>query len=61
MNADRRRFLKSSFGLPLLAAAGPAVVPGSRAAEARPTLIRDENAKEGGTDWQLTRVRLDER
>lgn len=28
-------------------------------AERRPNLIRDENAKAGARDWQLTRVRLD--
>lgn len=61
MNADRRRFLKSSIGLPLLGAAGAATPSSTDAAEARPNLIREENARPGATDWQLTRVRLDER
>lgn len=57
MKADRRRFLKSSLGLPLVAAAG-----GARSETgAQPNLIREENAKPGASDWQLTRVRLDQR
>ncbi len=61
MAPDRRRFLKSSLGLPLVgsltgAHPGPAV-----AAEPGTHPIREENARPGATDWQLTRVRLDER
>src|SRR3954470_20527912 len=39
-----------------LAAAAPTEGPGRDA-----TLIQRENAKPGATDWQLTRVRLDDR
>jgi len=56
MKPTRRSFLAS--------AAAPALAfsaTSARAAEAKPNLIREENAKPGADDWQLTRVRLDER
>jgi hypothetical protein len=49
-------------GFPLLAALAICLWAGSLAAEGPErdaTLIERENAKEGATDWQLTRVRLD--
>ncbi len=53
---SRRNFLKSSasaaIGTTLAAAKAEAEKP-------RAVSIRDENAKEGARDWQLTRVRLD--
>ncbi len=56
MKPTRRSFLAS--------AAAPALAfsaTSSRAAEAKPNLIREENAKPGAIDWQLTRVRLDQK
>ena len=38
---------------------GAVILPGRTAIAAAPGLIRDENAKPGADDWQLTRVRLD--
>jgi len=65
MPTDRRQFLKSSAGLPLLAtgAALPTLSPLVGAAEsaASADTIARENAQPGATDWQLTRVRLDQR
>jgi hypothetical protein len=52
---DRRAFLAS-----LAAMTGGAMLgPGGVAAAATPGLIRDENARPGALDWQLTRVRAD--
>ena len=56
MKSTRRSFLASAAA-PALAFSATSV----RAAEAKPNLIREENAKPGADDWQLTRVRLDER
>ena len=56
MKPTRRSFLASAAA-PALAFSATSV----RAAEAKPNLIREENAKPGADDWQLTRVRLDER
>jgi len=56
MQPDRRGFLTASLGVPLLASAA-----GGTASGASPGIIRAENALEGATDWQLTRVRVDER
>jgi len=55
MKPSRRTFLAS--------AAAPAVAISaieSQAAESRVNLIREENAKPGTTDWQLTRVRINQ-
>src|SRR6202044_2384219 len=41
------------------AATGAVILPGRTAVAAAPSLIRDENAKPGARDWQLTRVRVD--
>ena len=56
MRPTRRSFLAAGAA-PALAFSNRA----SNAAEAKPNLIREENAKPGSDDWQLTRVRLDER
>jgi len=56
MKPTRRSFLAS--------AAAPALAfsaTNSRSADEKPNLIREENAKEGADDWQLTRVRLDQK
>ncbi len=50
----RRAFLAGA-----LAATGVVIVPGRTAIAATPSLIRDENARPGARDWQLTRVRVD--
>ncbi|MEO6788358.1 MAG: twin-arginine translocation signal domain-containing protein, partial [Chthoniobacteraceae bacterium] len=55
---SRRSFLKSSA----TAALGSTLAAVNAQAESekpRPISIREENAKEGARDWQLTRVRLD--
>ena len=53
---SRRSFLKSSATVAL----GTTLAADASAAEKpRPISIREENAKEGARDWQLTRVRLD--
>ena len=61
MKSDRRQFLKTSVGagIPMIGA----VSPSARGAEAavEPTLVATENREPGADDWQLTRVRLDER
>ncbi|MDF2377961.1 MAG: hypothetical protein P1U81_17115 [Verrucomicrobiales bacterium] len=56
MKPSRRRFLESSLGAPILAA-------GSVAAKdsPEPNPVLKENREAGSNDWQLTRVRLDER
>lgn len=56
MKPTRRSFLATTAA-PALAFSAAS----TRAAEARPNLIREENAKPGSDDWQLTRVRLDSR
>ena len=53
MNPDRRRFLTAAAAPALAFAAKP-----GKAQDASPNLIREENAKPGTTDWQLTRVRI---
>ena len=60
--ASRRQFLKGA-GAAVVAAcsgcAGTAPAAGGPAGAPPQGLIRDENAREGALDWQLTRVRLD--
>jgi hypothetical protein len=60
---SRRHFLETTA-----AAMAASALPGTSAGAddaarnggvRRPSLIRDENAKPGSTDWQLTRVRID--
>lgn len=58
MKPTRRSFLASAAAPALAFSQGTS---SARAAEAKPNLIREENAKPGADDWQLTRVRLDER
>ena len=52
----RRQFVKGATAATLAAAI--ARVEGVAAISCQPTLIRDENAKEGARDWQLTRVHV---
>lgn len=57
MKPSRRHFISAAAaGLPALAA----TIRGQESAAAQPSLIKTENAKAGATDWQLTRVRLNE-
>ncbi|MCB1233495.1 MAG: hypothetical protein KDM91_00305 [Verrucomicrobiae bacterium] len=58
MKPSRRHFISAAAaGLPALAAG---TIRGQEGAAAQPSLIKTENAKAGATDWQLTRVRLNE-
>ncbi|MCP5550111.1 MAG: hypothetical protein H7A53_04375 [Akkermansiaceae bacterium] len=58
MKPSRRHFISAAAaGLPALAAG---TIRGQESAAAQPSLIKTENAKAGATDWQLTRVRLNE-
>src|SRR5688500_706353 len=50
----RRQILQGVAGAATLAALPPA-----EAVQARRNLIRDENARDGTTDWQLTYTRVD--
>ena len=50
----RRAFLAG-----VAAATGAVILPSRTAVAATPSLIRDENARPGARDWQLTRVRVD--
>lgn len=54
MKPTRRAFLATTAAPALAFTSGT-----SRAAEPQPNLIREENAKPGSDDWQITRVRLD--
>lgn len=54
LHATRRDLLKGAFGVSAVAS----VI--SQAAKPDPTLIKRENEKHVGTDWQLTKVRLDQ-
>jgi hypothetical protein len=57
---SRRRFVQSAVAGAALS--GSFLSPIQAAApKRRPNLIRDENGKAGSRDWQLTRVRLDQR
>lgn len=58
MKPTRRSFLASAAAPALAFSQGTS---SACAAEAKTNLIREENAKPGADDWQLTRVRLDER
>ena len=62
---SRRDVLKGALSTSLWALTQPLVAVDGAEAHAPtprdPELIRRENAKEGSTDWQLTRVRLDRR
>src|SRR5690606_29564647 len=61
----RREFLQGAIALGALSSvAGPlghAAADETNSSEARPapSLIAEENSKEGALDWQLTRVRVD--
>lgn len=55
MKPTRRSFLASATAPALAFSATRAA-----ASEAKPNLIREENAKPGTTDWQLTRVRINQ-
>src|SRR5687767_11962341 len=59
---DRRRFIQSTGASLAGALAAPTLdaQPDSRAATSRqPSLIRQENQREGARDWQLTRIHVD--
>ncbi len=59
--SSRRKFLQTAATVtPVLGTAGMAAKATS-ADKPTPSLILAENAKEGSDDWQLTRVRLDQR
>ena len=58
-NLNRRDLLKSAVAGTLALSAGGAAARGDEpTAPADPNLIRRENEKPGSTDWQLTRVRV---
>ena len=61
MPPTRRSVLKTAAAIAPLGAIPASPGKASAAAEASPKLIREENARPGADDWQLTRVRLDER
>jgi len=57
----RREVLKGAATMSALTLSGSLGVSGGRAAEsptAQPFPVPQENAREGATDWQLTRVRV---
>jgi hypothetical protein len=54
LNATRRDLLRGALGVSAVAS----VI--SQAAKRDPTLIKRANEKHRGTDWQLTKVRLDQ-
>ncbi len=61
---SRRGLLRGAAGLSGLVLSGSAGWAGAAKAgepAAQPNLIEQENAREGATDWQLTRIRLDNR
>ena len=60
VDSSRRDLLKSGVATTLAASAVSTTWAGAPS-PAQPSLIRDENARPGSTDWQLTRVRLDKR
>src|SRR5687768_7926661 len=61
-NLNRRAFLKAAASIALTApSAGLAAAPARSATPATPSLIRQENARPGADDWQLTRVRVDQK
>jgi len=53
----RRSLLQTAAGVSVVGLAGARTACGS--APDRPNLIQEENAKQGASDWQLTRVKLD--
>jgi hypothetical protein len=55
----RRAFLKTAVAASALAGGSLTGCTQSQGGKAGASLIGQENAKEGATDWQLTRVRLD--
>lgn len=57
----RRDFIKTSTTAAALAGSGRALAAPIQSTQAQPSLITRENAREGSTDWQLTRVRIDKR
>ncbi len=61
---SRRRLLQGAAGLSGLMLSGSAGWSSRAKADQpapQPNLIEQENAREGATDWQLTRIRLDSR
>lgn len=59
MGESRREFIKYGSTAPIVAAMGAGHVSAENSKEGNP-VVR-ENAEEGAKDWQLTRVRLDQR
>ena len=62
VSANRRRFIQSTGASLATALAAPKLdaEPGSRATTSpQPSLIRQENQREGARDWQLTRIHID--
>jgi hypothetical protein len=59
MKPSRRRFLETSASLPAALAAASSAQ--NAASSSSPNPIPAENANAGSNDWQLTRVRLDQR
>jgi hypothetical protein len=57
---DRRDVVKTAAAASLAAAGTVLPQDMARGATSNSDLIRDENAKPGASDWQLTRVRVDE-
>src|SRR5690606_39591493 len=55
MTPTRRHFLASTAAPALAFSAGA-----TRATPAKPNVIQEENAKSGTTDWQLTRVMINQ-
>jgi len=56
-SVSRRSILKGIAAAGVASTVGP--LPSTAAAPSRSTAIRDENAKTGTTDWQLTYTRVD--
>ena len=54
----RRQFVKGTAAAALVSGLGRETSQAKTAMSRQPQLIRNENAKEGSLDWQLTRVRV---
>ena len=60
-SCSRRKFIKVTAVGAAMLAGRPTSVAEENSAKSKQNLIQLENRKEGARDWQLTRVRLDER
>src|SRR5436190_23778768 len=54
----RRQFVKTAAAATVGSALAATQASAKEGAGRQPALIREENAKEGARDWQLTRVRV---